>query len=884
MNSSNYSLESEMKKMSLHNDVSNLAVHHGGDEDDDRPLSYHQQQGLNSAQQANDIRIVYDNYLQKIYYEGQIWLNQQDNWTPWYFQLLGPTLILWEDTSKAPYASYDIIDAVIRFLGRSNTDSGHNNLFSIALAHENLMLDAPDYQSLLSWIAAFRLSCFEWAKIQECYTRRILLSQQGDIKTNISTHLEGSFQVQLDPLKDTWNTCWVVVSARAESNVSAEKEEKKKSKLKLFGGGKKKKTDKKELLGRGQLFIYESSNKSTKPLLTLVNAVQAYALYNAPNVFKVEGNIIGQNHTNSIIIKTNSPKELTQWMMSTLDIFKLYGRPSRLNDDPFNINSLNFGELPGTNSLISLELADVLGQLNPDFVNETLLDTKAQFTSYLLHKLQQRQQYRPQQPMGLIHQIPTGAQVTSSSNHSSRPPSQRTSVYSSQSSSINTPTNRPQAQQKRLSHTPITTTASGRQVYASDDSSSEEEEEQESESDDDSDHDSVFNNKPAKVKMDNAATATAASAAAEGFQQQPPVAIPTTNKKEVNKKGEDSEDEFGLSSDNSSGIKKPITTANHNRPKPKISRTQVSISDSEEDEEEDKHNHIYESDDDNMPIQQQRQLDVSYYDYQQGLPWDSASMMMEQQQHQQAYYDYDEDGPVIPQLGDRFATQNSLLDTYRPDRASAHDQEGFARATGQPLIQVPNKPPEPRAGLIGMISQIENEKKQKEANKHLMNSRERMMMMERERYLMDQRTQQQQSMMQPAMGMMNPGMNMMNPGMNVMNPGMNMMNPMMYSNMMPMMPNQMPLMQGQMPMTMNPMMYPGMMQQPYPGMMPNMMDPRFMMMQQQQQQLWQQQSMYSNSRFNASQNHILEEDEDDDIPLGAAKDTHSTAIPTSRHK
>ncbi|KAG1060751.1 hypothetical protein G6F42_027877 [Rhizopus arrhizus] len=141
--------------------------------------------------------------------------------------------------------------------------------------------------------------------------------------------------------------------------------------------------------------------------------------------------------------------------------------------------------------------------------------------------------------------------------------------------------------------------------------------------------------------------------------------------------------------------------------------------------------------------------------YQQGQPqWDSASMygsasMMEQQQQyfdEDGYPIIDEDGPVIPQLGDRFATQNSLLDTYRPDRASAHDQEGYARATGQPLIQVPNKPPEPRAGLVGMISQIEHEKKQKESSKNRFSEidRDRMMDRERERYMMDQRAQMMQ--------------------------------------------------------------------------------------------------------------------------------------------
>jgi hypothetical protein len=131
--------------------------------------------------------------------------------------------------------------------------------------------------------------------------------------------------------------------------------------------------------------------------------------------------------------------------------------------------------------------------------------------------------------------------------------------------------------------------------------------------------------------------------------------------------------------------------------------------------------------------------------------------MMHQQQQQQIYYDefgnpypVDENGPIIPQLGDRFATQNSLLDTFTPDYPSARDQEGYARAMGQPLIQVPNKPPEPRTGLVGMISQLENDKKQKDSSKNKFNNnnnmdRELLMERERERYLMEQRAQMVQT-------------------------------------------------------------------------------------------------------------------------------------------
>ncbi|RCH81798.1 hypothetical protein CU098_004095, partial [Rhizopus stolonifer] len=225
-----------------------------------------------------------------------------------------------------------------------------------------------------------------------------------------------------------------------------------------------------------------------------------------------------------------------------------------------------------------------------------------------------------------------------------------------------------------------------------------------------------------------------------------------------------------------------------------------------------------ESDDDDVPIHQSRQ---TMYNQQMNQPMNQAMynnhqpMYNDQYMYEGQYYDdgypATEDGPVIPQLGDHFATQNSLLDTFKPDYPSARDQEGYARATGQPLIQVPNKPPEPRSGLVGMISQIEHEKKQKEANKGRLLDKERILERERERYMMEQRAQQPMMQQPPMMGS-----GMMN-------------QPMM---------NSMPMMQGgngQMPMMGmmgQPMMYP-MMNMP---MMYPMMDPMSMMMMQQQQQ------------------------------------------------
>ncbi|OZJ06199.1 hypothetical protein BZG36_00977 [Bifiguratus adelaidae] len=163
---------------------------------------------------------------------------------------------------------------------------------------------------------------------------------------------------------------------------------------------------------------------------------------------------------------------------------------------------------------------------------------------------------------------------------------------------------------------------------------------------------------------------------------------------------------------------------------------------------------------------------------------------------------YERTGPQIPALGQGFAKHGSLLGAYLNEKMSAMEQTEFAKATGQPLINVPQKPPEPQTGLIGMITQREAEKKagRGKIQDKLGAMREEIAIeRERERRLMEQRQQymmQQQMMMRNAYGTY--GMGMMNQlypfGM------MPMMSPMMSpGNMTPvgMIPGQ------QMPMMMN---------------------------------------------------------------------------------
>jgi len=242
--------------------------------------------------------------------------------------------------------------------------------------------------------------------------------------------------------------------------------------------------------------------------------------------------------------------------------------------------------------------------------------------------------------------------------------------------------------------------------------------------------------------------------------------------------------------------------------------------------------------------------------------------------------------PAIPMLGDNFVRQNSLLDMYQHEQMNAREQTEFAKATGQPLIHVPTKPPEPRTGLLGIITQREQDKKDGSKAKERISmmqaelDRERMMERERERErerrMMEQRQQQflQANMMANQYGMMGMNMGMPNMGMPMMDPRMSMMSGM------PMMDPRMSMMSN---MGMMNMMNPMAMNM---NMNPMMLDPRMAMMNQYANMRGSQYagSIYgggfggpgsvAGSRFGGlADEDDDEDDEDDNVPIGRSAST-----------
>ncbi|KAG0170711.1 hypothetical protein DFQ28_001679 [Apophysomyces sp. BC1034] len=847
------------------------------------------------------VQQMYMAFTDKVYMEGFIRMKNEltvdgtpceDQWSAWYAELCGPCLLLWDAQTEEPITPQyiNISDSQAQLEG---------NVWSLNSVGANRFL--IESQQNPQWVRAIRLACFEASRIHEIYTRKFITSRFADLLAKPMVKMEGFLQVKFSGSTD-WQQYWTVVSDRRDEK-------------KLFG--------KKSVPSRGQLMFYESK-KAKQPLMTMVNVVQAHTIYpDAPHlvematVLKVEGSLHSgeQQTTSSALLMAPSTKELVQWIVGTFDAFKLYGRPSKLLDDPANISALNFGEGPRL-FLDPFEVQHINVQ------DESLIDNKATFAGILLNKITHPLPQAPG-PAGLMQPGPP-PQMQPIGQMQPRYPAPRGSMLPPGPANPSRASVMPPVDKK------------GKVIYASDESENDDDDEDDDD-DDDSDNDSVFNQKqlPKSPNTPNPTRPLSKSTrgSAEDDRSASKLTLPQISSdnedfaqsilgEDKNKHAEAMKSDSALSqaeSDHDRKNEQAAPSVEVRRPRPKMSRPQTSVSgsDSEEEEEEEEDPDASDSDDE-RPINDGRYPPMMNGYPQQHQPMDGQMdprMMYgdmyygEGDPRLQAYYgDYimTDDGPIIPQLGDRFATQNSLLDTFRPDHPSARDQEGWARATGQPLIQLPNKQAAPRAGLVGMISQLEHDKKDKEANRGrlLEMEKERLMERERERYLMDQRQQmmqkqqqmQQQSMMAstsqhnlggggsggggsgggvpggnssslglnvPPPQMMDPRMSMMsNMGMMpMMDPRMSMMPNM---GMMPMMDPRMAMMSnmGMMPM-MDPRMSmdPRMAMMPNMGMMPMMMDPRMSMMQ--NPGMW-------NNGGRLSPNPPGN-DEDDDVPLGNNK-------------
>lgn len=371
-----------------------------------------------------NIQRLYEQYHRKVYMEGFVVkrnqcnsdgsLCQDDCWSKVYVELSGPILSLWDGdslknngTSGTILPHYiNISDATANLVNDNNNDDTVMVILNTAGRNQYLIRpEPPTLSSAQHWVTAIRLSCFECARLFEIYTRYLLLrptylqlwrsmqTSSTSTRTTLTAkpsksirrhRTEGFLQARF--AGDTeWKRYWAVACDQREEK-------------RLFGKAK-------SVPCRGQLMFYKSK-KAKYPSVTLVDIAYAYTLYpqspqliDLSTIFKVEGTVLPTttngkqpltNAPSGTLLMTSTTKEMMQWLVGIFAVFKLYGQPTCLLDDPLNPKALNFGETAAINDDddsdgLFLENTDVIhlsvGQ------DETLRDSKMAFTDVLAQKL-----------------------------------------------------------------------------------------------------------------------------------------------------------------------------------------------------------------------------------------------------------------------------------------------------------------------------------------------------------------------------------------------------------------------------------------------------------------------------------------------------------------
>ncbi|CAI2172359.1 16963_t:CDS:2 [Funneliformis geosporum] len=363
-----------------------------------------------SDQVTPDMRPVlhlFDVFSQKIYIEGYLCkqdiTNSNSDWIEYYVELCGPILSFWKTVndpnseitkvSQTPSVlniSYCSID-----LSQNNSMDQRMHVFFLDSGQgENFYLQTPDDQTLISWVNAIRLSCFEGSRLQEVYTATLIkrpgLKDFGNGTVLVKGKLEGYLQVQFSGNVES-KKYWVVV---ADHRV----EEKKKKDLAFT---------------RGQALFYETK-RSKKPFMTVANVLQTYAIYpENPSLidktvtFRVEGTLFLTKPTENkpgdfVILTTDSLNEVTKWLFGFFDSFKLYGRPKELLYDFKNPISPFFSVPTGRNNT---KLFLDLNEIEHVEVHESLADVKSVFAEILRQSYNLQQQQSPDNPQQLLTSV-----------------------------------------------------------------------------------------------------------------------------------------------------------------------------------------------------------------------------------------------------------------------------------------------------------------------------------------------------------------------------------------------------------------------------------------------------------------------------------------------
>lgn len=711
---------------------------------------------------------LFEAFTQKVYIEGYLMRYSSDEKktrTKMFVELSGSTLILWdtEATGSCVMPSYvQILDTTTVYGNKeinSNKKTKHTFTITNNSKRSDLTFETSDHATMIRWVSAIRLSCFEKQRLHQLFTHKLLISKEVEVRKNIhSSYL----QVRL-PGTTLWQKYWVVLP-----------------------DNKKTKATQKTIM------LYETK-KSKTPLLTLSDITRVHAIYPESAQLIENGSMIRMDcklkgeEAATCWFMANECQLTVQWLFSIYDTFKLYGRPACLLKDSFNPSSLNFGEPIIQSSGIQklfIEVDQVVDKI------DTSPASNAEVEALFLDIIKKDHSFEPSslRPNGQrANSLPLITVMTADSHQ------QPQQEWSSSDNIVaidsdDTPTNLP--------------FKFARHVADSSDESDQEDDEDEQYKEDDEDEEQDSDDEPIGRKTSRANSTIIAPSVASladslipdfdfgnGFDVPKDVtaaavaaAVVHASSSVTSSVSTPSDEEYAVPKKHARKLSMPINATSASSP-----HQQSSLNDAPSNKQPssmfgdfslttdfgkfldlplDPHQRKY-----SLPTKltfdrpsssESRSTASSTHSNHQGhryhrnsQQWDSEWNNAEEQEDEVSKskhpydddsYDSDVDGPMIPSLGDHFAPQNSLLDMYLGEQLSAKEQVEYAKATGQPLIQVSTKKEgAPQGGLVAVISQREKDKKEgngfrvaERVNQHNQDRFER----EKERRILEQRQQQ----------------------------------------------------------------------------------------------------------------------------------------------
>ncbi|ORX54469.1 hypothetical protein DM01DRAFT_1389900 [Hesseltinella vesiculosa] len=664
---------------------------------------------------------TYDRVSQKLYMEGYV-MHQQKKY---FMELCGATLALWD--VDRPGAT--VLPDYMPLMNACHVQPIDKQQCQLDLANKSWTFATLDPGSLTRWIGAIRLANFEQLLLHQQFTFA-LFQQRPPASQTVPSFLQILF-----PNSKKWKKQWCALQKPSKRT-------------------------------QPSLVLADSKKLIKTPTLTLSHIHRAYALYPETASLVPQSTLIRLEATGQdgqpvvLLLMTDTPQQLVPWLATLYKTFQLYGLPDRLLDDPTNPHALNFGQRSHPTPWW-LETNDTLATMTHAMSPQACQQQLAQ----LLCQKQQSPLPPPIHTQAPLPPLPASAPSSASSPLTASPTSLSPQRFYDQQ----------QTRANSLPTIMIDTIDAPRQRATSDagllkknrlpllsnvaDSSDESEEEDEEEEEDqepeeqqdiDSDDEPIGKSKPLQPKpasgpaswmldfdfdLDSSSTTStnplllslpmsttsstrssrlsplSTSLTPRRVSQQPSSSSSShsshsssSQRSQPAHRGSSIFGDFALSTDFSKCLDPTVGL-------PRLSTNDRKFSLPARPSWEPRTDSPWPSSATTTPrsrfLDDEDELYQDGDDEEEGRPR-RRPILLDDDDDDDSF----DDCPLIPALHDHFAPQNSLLDHHLGEQLSAKEQIEYARATGQPLIQMPSKPRPPKGGLVGMISERERHRKQ----------------------------------------------------------------------------------------------------------------------------------------------------------------------------